>query len=98
MANWAEYVAGTHPTNAASVFALDIGASGAPVVRCPTIPTGVEYGGKQRYYSLERCTNLLGGAWSGITGYTDILGVGQTITYTNAPSGTGLFRANATLR
>ena len=98
MANWVEYLAGTQPTNAASVFVLDIGVSGSSVVACPTMPTSVEYGGKQRYYTLERCTNLLSGAWSGISGYTDILGTGQTILYTNPPPGTSFIRANATLR
>ena len=99
MANWAEYITGTQPTNANSVLRMDIGASdGRPVAACLTVPAGTEYGGKHRYYSLEGRTNLSSGAWSDITGYTDILGVGQTITYTNPPTGTGFIRAKATLR
>ena len=99
MANWAEYIAGTQPTNAASVFLMNIAVSeGKSMVTCPTMPTGIEYGGKQRYYTLESRTNLLSDTWSGITGYTDILGFGQTIVYTNRLSGAGFIRANATLR
>ena len=96
---WAEYIAGTQPTNAASLFQVDISAlDGNSVVACRTVPTGAEYGGLQRYYTLEGRTNLLSGAWSGLRGYTDILGAGQTITYTNPPTGAGFIRARATLR
>ncbi|MEI7900437.1 MAG: lamin tail domain-containing protein [bacterium] len=99
MPNWAEYVAGTQPTNVNSVLQVDIAALGnSPVAACPTIPAGAEYGGKQRYYSLEGRTNLVTGTWLDIAGYTDILGTGQTILYTNPPSGTGFVRAKATLR
>ena len=99
MANWAEYIVGTQPTNAASVLRLDISSAGTDsVIVCPTIPTGSEYGGKQRYYTLESRTNLLSGTWSDIPGYTDILGTGQTVTYTNPPAGTDFIRAKATLR
>lgn len=99
VSNWAEYVAGTQPTNAASVFQVDIAASGdGLVVACPTVPAGLEEGGKQRYYSLEMRSNLVSDAWQGIDGFTDILGLGQTIVYTNQLSGAGFIRANTVLR
>jgi hypothetical protein len=99
MPNWTEYVAGTHPTNAASVWRLDIASvSGCPVAECPTIPAGADCSGKQRFYTLESRTNLLSGAWSSLPGYTDILGLGQTIIFTNAPTGSSFIRAKAELR
>jgi hypothetical protein len=99
IATWAEYLAGTQPTNAASVFRINMTPSReGPVVACPTLPADSAYGGMQRYYTLEFCTNLLEGAWSVIPGFMDIPGLGQTITYTNAPAGTRFLRATTTLR
>jgi hypothetical protein len=97
-ANWAEYVAGTQPTNASSVLTVSIASAGGALrVTCPTVPAGTGYG-KQRYYALESRTNLLSGTWTEISGYTDIIGAGQTILYTNAPTRTGFIRAKAALR
>ena len=99
MANWAEYEAGTQPTNAASVFVVALTtAAGKPTASCQTRPAGTEYGGRQRYYTFELRTNLLSGAWTGIPGYTDILGTGQTILYQDPPPGTGFIRARTELR
>ena len=100
VSNWSEYIAGTQPTNASSVFLVNITSSGdSTVVACATIPATVEDGGKQRYYSLMSRTNLVTEGWQGIDGYTNILGIGQIILYTNQPSGSSDFiRANTTLR
>ena len=100
VSNWSEYVAGTQPTNASSLFLVQIASSGdSTVVACATVPTGIEEGGKQRYYSLLSRTNLVTGSWQAIDGYTDILGLGQTIVYTNQPAvATGFIRANTELR
>ena len=101
MPNWAEYVAGTQPTNAASVFQMEAtaAADGALVVRCKTVPADMGQGGRQRYYSLEGRESLSAQAWSAVEGYTDILGLGQTIIYTNrSASGAGFIRAKTNLR
>jgi len=99
MANWAEYIAGTQPTNASSVLTVDITSeNGTLLVCCPTLAAGPEYGGRRRYYSLEGRTNLVTGMWMEIPGYNDLPGTGQTITHTNPPQGTLFIRAKATLR
>jgi len=99
LANWAEYIVGTQPTNATSVLQLYISRTDSkPVITCPTIPTDSEYGGKQRYYTLESRTNLVSAVWTAIPGFTDVCGTGQTITYTNAPAESNFLRVKADLR
>jgi len=84
MYTWEEYIAGTHPTNPASVFELSIMDIGRQaVVSYDTIPAGAEYDGKSRYYSLESRTNMLLNSWTGVAGWTNIPGLGQTIIFTN---------------
>lgn len=100
MPNWREFVAGTQPTNAASSFVIELEAqpNGGPMAFCRTVAAGPECNGKQRYYTFERRTNLVNDAWTPVPGYTDILGAGQVISYTNAPTGTGFLRVKADLR
>ncbi len=99
MFTWAEYIAGTHPTNARSVWALRIGDTGGQmVVWCPTFATGTAYDGLNRYYALEYRTNLQVGGWLNVAGYTNILGLGQTLSFTNHSAGPTFYRANAALR
>jgi len=99
LSNWREFVAGTQPTNAASTFVieLDAGDGHGPLAFCRTIAAGTECNGKQRYYTFERRTNLVDDAWRPVPDYTDILGAGQIIAYTNAPTGTGFLRVKADL-
>jgi hypothetical protein len=79
---WQDYIAGTNPTNAASVFALDAGlTNGQTVVSFPTIATTAP-DQSQRYYALQSSTNLRQ-PWQGIPGWTNILGLGQIQSYTN---------------
>jgi len=98
--NWAEFVAGTHPTNAASVLRIELQPTGDGrfEIGCATLPTGSEYGGQQRYYTLESRTNLLNGAWSAVEGFSNILGTGQPLVYTNRPVATEFLRVRADLR
>ena len=83
--NEGEYAAGTDPTNALSVFRVLIGTSnGLAVVWFATIPAAGEgYKGLERYYDLERRTNLLEGGWTGLVPYVDILGTGSPVVFTN---------------
>ncbi|MBN1676843.1 MAG: fibronectin type III domain-containing protein, partial [Kiritimatiellae bacterium] len=92
--NLAEYIAGTDPSgSASSLFAVNMTLSGgAVVVSFPTVEAaGPGYEGLSRYYSLESASAAGEEAvWSGVAGRTNILGTGQTVSYT-APSGPMLF-------
>ncbi len=99
VATWAEYEAGTQPTNAASRFVINLtSVSGSPVVSCQTVPAGPEYGGLRRYYTLESRTSLSAGGWTAVPDYTEILGTGQTLIYADPPVGTRFLRVKADLR
>jgi hypothetical protein len=86
MSNADEYVAGTDPLNAESVFKLEIRRSdGFPVVSFEAIDTaGIGYSGFERYYDLRRSSNLTGVAWTALPGLTNVRGRNQSVTYTNA--------------
>ncbi len=78
-----EYVAGTSATNALSVFAL--GVDGL-VVSFQTLETTEAYGGLTRTYDFQRRLGLLSGLWLGVPGYTNLIGDGQSVIYTNSPT------------
>ncbi|MBN1673315.1 MAG: hypothetical protein JXR37_19875, partial [Kiritimatiellae bacterium] len=95
--NLQEFVAGTGPKSAAEYFGVAIRASAAAqiVVSFPTVALGgagyEQYTG--RHYALEQ-TDAPGGPWSAVPGYTDILGTGQMVSYTEtAPSAGCQYRA-----
>jgi len=99
--NEGEYAAGTDPTNALSAFRVLIGASnGLPVVWFTTLEAAGEgYEGLERYYDIERRTNLLEGGWTGLVPYVDILGSGVPVVFTNeAPSGRAFYRGKVRLQ
>jgi len=88
---WQEFIAGTLATNPDSRLALDIHRTGTEIhVEFDTIQTTDKHEGLERYYSLERRMDLLTGSWQGVSGYTNIPGAGQHVTYTNQ-SGTNAF-------
>jgi hypothetical protein len=85
--NLGEYTAGTVPTSAADRFEVDLSLSGSVGgVRFVTRAAGgpPHYPDMTRYYRLESASNLLDGGWYWVPGYDEILGAGQTVTYTNA--------------
>lgn len=99
MAAWQEYVAGTHPTNAASRFDLQlVRTNGRTAVRFYGIETrGFLYRGMTRLYSMERSDGLTNG-WFEVPGYIDIPGRNRWVYYTNAPGAPGrFFRASTRL-
>jgi hypothetical protein len=99
-ANLDEYVAGTDPTNAASVFRIHItGSSDAAVVTWQTIAAdGVGYENLERYYCFEDCADLPAAAWTGVDGMTHVLGSGQLMAYTNTSlDSTCFYRVRVTL-
>ncbi len=87
MAVWQDYIAGTDPNNAASIFALSAALSnGQTVVTVPTIAPTPQYL-MHRYYALQTSSNLLSpSSWQPIAGWTNVQGTGQALIYTN-PSG-----------
>ena len=59
MAVWQDYIAGTDPNNAASIFVLSAALSnGQTVVTVPTIAPTPQYQ-MHRYYALQTSSNLL---------------------------------------
>jgi hypothetical protein len=40
-----------------------------------------------RSYSLQYRTNLLSGAWTGVPNFTNLVGAGSTLVFTNTVSG-----------
>ena len=85
MLTWQEYVAGTDPTDSASVFSLNIVPSkGQQLVSFLAKATTARDEGVQRYYSLESCkTPTVSQSWQGVVGWTIIRGWGQEVDYTN---------------
>lgn len=81
--NYAEYLAGTNPTNRDSAFRLTITASNMlAVVSFDALRAGgAGYEGRTRYYSLQSTTNAALGLWSTAGSYTNILGDNQTVSY-----------------
>jgi hypothetical protein len=82
---WQEYIAGTVPTNRASVFQISISRSnGQTVVTCPTVAGGTQYDGQNRYYTIETNGSLLvTGTWTRVNGWIDLVGDGSPIVFTN---------------
>ena len=86
--NWKEYIAGTDPTASTSGFKLVISDSSANVfVSYSTIgAVGAGYEEVDRYYNLQDSSDPLTGTWQCVTGYTNLVGDGSTVTYTNSQS------------
>ncbi len=98
--NESEYIAGTCPTSANSLFMLTICyTNGKLAVMFPALEPGTNhYGGYDRLYSLENNTNLTLGLWTGIPNYTNIPGADQTVSYTNTINPRSFFRAKVKLQ
>ncbi|MBN1676119.1 MAG: lamin tail domain-containing protein [Kiritimatiellae bacterium] len=86
----AEFILGTDPTTNASLFAVGLSACpGGVVASFLTVPAaGTGYDGLERYYALEAQAGFQG-AWSAVPGYTNLLGAGQTVAYTNTSGAAG---------
>jgi hypothetical protein len=88
-----EYIAGTLPGSADSIVAVDVRLwQDNVLVSMPTIQAaGTGYSGLSRYYALEQCP-VGAGTFTVIPGYERILGLEQTIVYTNtAPASATTF-------
>jgi hypothetical protein len=100
LSNKDEYVAGTDPTNSASVFFLGLGMSNSsPMLRLFALEaTGAGYEGLERLYALEFVPSLSETNWIGLPGMTNIIGRDEWIIHTNLPPGQHpVFRARTRL-
>ena len=93
----AEYIAGTGPTNAEENLSLVLGreSGGLAVVSWSAVEAaGTGYENMLRRYRLERRLDLGPNAvWQPVDGYTNVLGQGQTVVYTNtSPAADECFR------
>jgi len=87
--NLQEFIAGTNP-NVKDGFKVLVAKNGNQTqisfVALATAGTG--YAGQTRYYAIEATTNLAG-SWTGVSGYTNIVGSNQSVVYlspvTNTP-------------
>jgi len=99
--NLAEYILGTDPTQASSVFKVLVTLSGGrAVVSFTTIEaSGAAYSGKNRYYDLQSTANLLTGPWVNVTGVNNLLGNNSLVTYTSLyPDTSVMFRVKVRLQ
>ena len=86
------FTMGSNPNNTSTLFAVNISNSGSQtlVSFLARRADGSGYEGRARYYSLETSTNTVG-VWTGISGFTNLLGNNQTVTFQSAPAGTPAF-------
>jgi hypothetical protein len=61
---------------------------------------GPDTQGRNRYYTLERTTSLVSGAWVAVPGCSNVLGAGQTVSSSvpAAGAGPGFYRGRVELR
>ena len=98
--NYAEYVAGTDPTDPASVLKVEIRhANGLQVVVSPLLEaSGSGYQGLSRVYDLEWSDSLSPDSWTGVPGYTNLPGSSGSILYpVPVQSAPGYYRCNVRL-
>jgi hypothetical protein len=72
---------GANPNDANTLFAVAISNAGNQtlVSFMARRADGSGYEGRARYYALESSTNIT--SWTGVTGFTNVLGNNQTVTY-----------------
>lgn len=90
--DFAEYIAGTSATNANSRFKLTANRQADGNVKISFQAEAINapaYFNAERRYDLLQTTNPTSpSSWSLLPGYTDILGAGSIVNYTNAPTNT----------
>jgi hypothetical protein len=84
--NLEEFILGSNPTTLDDFADVDILFGGGQCVVSFTAhaAAGTGYTTKQRYYTLERCSNLASGSWSPVAGYTSILATNQIVVCSDA--------------
>jgi len=100
--NLNEWIAGTNPADQNDAFQLVIqdAAGQIEVAYVALRAEGPGYEGVTRRYSLQARTNLAAGLWSGLSGYTNLVGNNQIVRYQSQVSGTnrvGFYRGTVRL-
>lgn len=95
------FIAGTNPNDANSVFELSI----TPTNNSNAISffalraEGPGYEGLTRSYSLEASSNMSPASWTGVSGFTNLAGNNQAVTYQTSGAGApAFFRGRITLQ
>jgi len=99
--NLQEYLAGTNPNSADKILELTIAPapSQVSVSFLALQAQGPGYEGLVRLYGLQYATNLAGGLWFDLPGYTNLLGNNTTITYQSpAPDPARFYRGKVWLQ
>jgi hypothetical protein len=95
LSNLDEYIGGSNPTVVDAATLLDaVCANGQICILFDAREaSGTGYTGKDRYYSIEHCTNAASGVWIPVPGYASIHATNQTVTYAaNGSTGPALVR------
>jgi hypothetical protein len=81
--NLNEWIAGTHPRDGEDVFRLDPNQEGglARVSFVALRAEGPGYENKNRFYALESKADLAPGSWTGVNGFTNIIGDNQNVSH-----------------
>jgi hypothetical protein len=93
------FTTGSNPNNGSALFTVNISNSGGQtlVSFLARRADGSGYEGRARYYALESSTNTV--AWTGITGFTNVLGNNQTVTFqTPSASAPAFYRGKVWLQ
>jgi hypothetical protein len=101
VSNLREYVAGTDPLNPQSLPEVRISLQGGTpeVSFVARKAEGIGYSGKNRYYTLAKCTSLRDSGWVSVSSATDIPAIGQTVSYkANPGTPTSFYRVEISLR
>jgi hypothetical protein len=87
LTNNLEFVAGTSPTDGSTASPLTItrGTSQLNLSFVAKAASGAGYYGSTRRYALEESGTLTTEPWTPVADYGDIIGTGQTVTYTIPP-------------
>jgi len=87
------FIAGTNPNDPDSAFKLNIALNGNQKAVSFTAlrAEGPGYEGLTRLYTLESSPEIAPASWAGVSGFTDLAGAHQVVTYQAAGSGAPAF-------
>ncbi|MFH0879494.1 MAG: fibronectin type III domain-containing protein [Lentisphaerota bacterium] len=89
-----EFIAGTLPNNpdSAPLLVTSLENGRRMVMFFAQAASGPGYENRQRYYTLESCSNLQAGQWQPVPGLTDVLAENQQLTHSVDPASTAYYK------